>query len=369
MNSFFRVKPFQEAQQMLVGPEAPSLPKRLETVPLLAGLGRVLAENVFSPVDVPGFNRSMMDGYAVIAQDTFGAGEESPVRLVLAGEVMMGCIAEQPLQSGQAMAIATGAMLPENADAVVMVEYTEMITGGQAGDQTLIEITRAVAPGENRLRQGEDVAADQQVFARGTRLGPAAIGLLAALGITTVPVFMPPVVGLISTGDELVSPENNVVGARVRDINSYTLAALARKHGAEVRLYGIIPDEFTLLRETMAQALVECDIVCLSGGSSVGTRDLTQQVLASFPGHQILFHGLHLKPGKPTLAVRIKDKLVFGLPGHPASALTVFRVLVYPLLAQSGPFDSLSARIDRNVASSAGREEYLPVRLEKREDG
>ncbi|KAB2953492.1 molybdopterin molybdotransferase MoeA [Heliorestis acidaminivorans] len=391
MKSFFRVKTVEEARELLLQHEMTKPQREMEKVPLLSAVGRILANPVLAPLDVPTFDRSTVDGYAVRAVDTFAASEEVPLYFPLVGEVLMGEETNLTLAPGQAVAVATGAMLPREADAVVMVEYTELLTekdlafdnlpdnqvvqeGLQLkGLQKYVEITRGVAPSENRLRRGEDIQGDQLLLPQGHRLTSTSIGVLAAVGIHEVPVYKKPVLGLIATGDELVSPEKALSGASVRDINSYTIAALAQEAGAEVRFYGIIADDFNKLRQKVAEALEICDYICLSGGSSVGTRDLTEEVLASFPESKVLFHGLHMKPGKPTLAVTIGSVLLFGVPGQPTSAAVVFRLLLSPLLnatlslQANKPFQWLTARIDRNMASTSGREEYFPVRLEQRE--
>lgn len=339
--------------------------EKAQDVHLLDALGRTVASDIKNPNDLPGFDRSTVDGYAVRASDTFGASEEAPVRLRLTGKVGTGLWVEESLPEKSAMAVSTGAMLPGGADGAVMVEYTEEEADGQ-----WVLIHRPVTPGENRLRRGEDVPAGHVVIKAGDRLNGPRIGLLSGMGVTRVEVLPRIRVGLISSGDEVVPPDEPCPGAKVRDINAYAMAALIKESGGEPHLYGVVPDDFEQLKNVVSQALKQCHVVCLSGGSSVGTRDLTEQVLSSFPKAKKLFHGLHVKPGKPTMAMVVDGVPVFGLPGQPASALVTFHLAVRPLLGyDNSAFHKLEAKIERRITSQSGREEYIPVRLEEREDG
>lgn len=339
-----------------------------ETVPLMAGLGRVLARDVTAPEDVPPFARSTVDGYAVRSADTFGASASAPALLTLAGEVLMGQASGTVLAAGQAVAVPTGGMLPPGADAVVMVENTEK------PDAQTVLVLRPAAPGENVVTQGEDMARGVVVLRRGRRLAPADIGALAACGYTQVPVRRKPAVAVFSTGDEIVDAGCAVTAGQVRDINGYALTAALTEAGAAVRREGIVPDRFAALREAVARVLPAADMVVLSGGSSVGVRDHVLQVLQSFPAAQVLLHGVTVKPGKPTLCGLIGTVPVFGLPGHPVSALTICELLVKPALAAMlgqtpTPLPRLRARMSRNVASAPGRDDFIRVRLEERPSG
>lgn len=363
---FFRLRTVVEVLELYGQFE----PVGLETVPLTAAAGRVLAQEVAAAAPVPEFDRATMDGYAVRAADTFGAGAENPAWLTVVGEIAMGEEVTRPLAPGEAMRIATGGMLPPGADAVVMVEYTQELADGT------VEIYRAVAPGENIVRQGEDVTPGEILLVPGRCLRPQEVGLLAALGVATVQVYRRPRVALIATGDEIVPVAGPLPRGKMRDANSYAVAAQVGQMGGEPWLLGIVPDDFKALREIMARALAGADLVLLSGGSSVGTRDLALAVIDSFPEAAVLVHGVALSPGKPTIVARIGGKPVLGLPGHPVSAMMVMEVLGRPLVGRlsgrqgTGPFwgGTVMARLGRNLASSPGREDFIRVRLRSEGD-
>ncbi|MTI80274.1 MAG: molybdopterin molybdotransferase MoeA [Firmicutes bacterium] len=334
----------------------------IDKVPLLESLNRVLAKDVFAQEYVPGFNRSTMDGYAVQAGDTFGASDSLPSYLDIVGQVNMGQAPEGGLQPGQAFAIPTGGMLPEGADAVVMVEYTEEL------DENTIGVTKPVAPGENMVRKGEDVPEGATVLTAGHRIRPQDLGILSATGIIEVPVLPKIRVGIISTGDEVVAPETLPKPGQVRDINSYTLYGLVRNGGGIPKMYGIIEDQFNSLKETMLTAINENDIVLVSGGSSVGARDVSAKVMDDLGKPGVLFHGINIKPGKPTIGAVVNGKPAFGLPGHPVSAMVVYNLLVDPLV-RWGKYNNVldnmfvRAKLTRNTRSAAGREDFLRVQL------
>lgn len=334
----------------------------METVPVVKALGKILAVDVLAAEDVPGFDRSTMDGYAVQSKDTFGASESLPAYLDVAGRVQMGKQPQGQLLTGQAWSISTGGMLPAGADGVVMVEYTEEL------DSQTIGVTRPVAPGENVVRRGEDVAKGSVVLRAGHKIRPQDLGILTATGVTELPVYKTLQVGIISTGDEVVAPEVVPQPGQVRDINSYTLYGLALQSGANAQMYGIVRDDFESLQQTMAKALAENDILLVSGGSSVGTRDVTAGVIAQLGTPGVLFHGINIKPGKPTIGAVVNGKAVFGLPGHPVSAMVVYNLLVDPLIRWAG-YDNagqeifVRAKITRNMASATGREDFIRVKL------
>ncbi len=345
--------------------------KRLgaEEVSLDEALGRFLAEDIFSPEDLPPFLRATMDGYAVRARDTFGARENEPVILKVKGEIRMGEAPAFGLTPGEAARIATGGVLPAGADAVVMVEYTEENDG-------LVEIKRPVAPQENVLMPGEDYAKGSLVFPRGKRVTPPVVGVLAGLGVTKVKVGSPPRVGIISTGDELVPPEESPPPGKIRDINSYTLLSATKEAGGRPKLYGIIPDQEEALEEALNKALSENEVVLISGGSSVGVRDFTLSAIRNLPEAELICHGLAVRPGKPTIFARVGDKAVFGLPGQVASALLIFYVLVRPFLlhlqgarGEEVFLKKILARAKRNIPSAPGREDFLRVRLTPSPEG
>jgi len=340
---------------------------RLETpgedTGLLAALHRTLDEDVFAPEDVPAFDRSTMDGFAVLARDTFGASEGLPAYLEVAGEVLMGHSPPGRLETGQAFRIATGGMLPEGADAVVMVEHTEDL------DERTIGVTRPVAPGENLIRRGDDLTQGVLLLPRGHRLRPQDVGLLAAAGVTRVRTRKRLRVGIVTTGDEVVPVGQTPGPGQVRDVNSYTLSGQVHECGAEPVVYGIVRDDFDTLAGVMRRALDETQAVLISGGSSVGRRDVTVDVVASLGAPGVLFHGLAVRPGKPTIGAAIGEKLVVGLPGHPVSAMVVFALLVRPLLDPGYRAFPVRARVTRSLTSQAGKEDYVRVRLERDGEG
>jgi molybdopterin molybdotransferase len=346
-------------------------PVGVEEVGLAEAGGRVLAAPVAAPEDVPGFLRASMDGYAVQAQDTFGASVGAPQYLEIKGEVPMGVAPRRGVGPGETLQVATGAMLPAGADAVVMLEYT-----AEHPDGTL-EVRRAVAPGENVLAPGEDVPRGEVLFLAGRRLRPQEIGLLAALGLSRLAVYQKPRVAIISSGDEIVSLEEKPRPGQVRDANSYLAAAQVAGWGGLPRWHGVIPDDLPALQKTLAQALEAADLILVSGGSSVGARDLTLTAIQDLPGAQVLVHGVALRPGKPTILAALgktTPRPLLGLPGHPASAAVVMEVLGRPLvlrlagLTQPPPWGrTVTARLSRNLAGATGREDFVRVRLRHEE--
>jgi molybdopterin molybdotransferase len=342
---------------------------RAESIPTQNGLGRVLAADIFSPEDLPSFARSVVDGYAVIASDTYGASPGLPALLRLAGEAPMGREVTQTIQPGEAILTHTGSMIAPGADAVVMVEHTSPL-----GDQ--IEVMKPAAEGENVLNIGEDVRRGQRLYQRGHVLRPQDIGGLMALGLDVVSVAAKPRVGIISTGDEVVPPSARPAIGQVRDVNTYALAAMVSEAGGEAITYGIVPDQRNLLEAAAAKAKAECDLVVLSAGSSVSARDMSVEVINGLGRPGVLAHGVSVKPGKPSSLAVCDGVPVFGLPGNPVSAMVIARLFVLravraflgmeprPAQAQAG---IIRARLARNLASSTGREDYVAVRLEQRE--
>lgn len=339
---------------------------RVERVATADALGRVLASQLISPQDLPEFPRSTVDGYAVAAADTYGATPGLPAFLAVVGEVAMGKAATFEIGPGEAALVHTGGMIPPGADAVVMIENTQRV------DASNIEVFQPVAEGQNVVQVGEDIRRGQPILAPGRRLRPQDIGGLMALGITTVDVATPPVVGVISTGDEVVPPDQPTQPGQVRDINSYSLAALAQRVGAQAIRYGIIPDNRDALEAAARRAVQECDIVVFSAGSSVSYRDMTADVINALGAPGVLVHGVSVKPGKPTILAVCEGKAVFGLPGNPVSAMVIFDLFITPTICtllgtNAPPKTKVSARLARNLASDAGREDYVQVRLEQRD--
>lgn len=338
---------------------------RSERIATADAFDRVLAEQLTSPQDLPEFPRSTVDGYAVAAADTYGATPGLPAFLTVVGEVPMGKAAAIEIGPGEAALVHTGGMIPPGADAVVMIEYT------QRADAASIEVFQPVAEGQSIVQIGEDIRRGQTILAPGHRLRPQDIGGLLALGITAVTVAVPPVVGIISTGDEVVPPDQPVQPGQVRDINSYTLAGLAERAGARAVRYGIIPDDREAIAAAARRAVQECDIVVFSAGSSVSYRDMTADVISELGQPGVLVHGVSVKPGKPTILAVCDGKAIFGLPGNPVSAMVIFDLFITPAICAlqgtvAPPQTKVHARLARNIASDTGREDYIQVRLEER---
>ena len=364
--TFFRVQPLPVAIAALLESWRPD--RQQEDIATASALGRILASAPVAPNDLPTFARSSMDGYAVRAADTFGASDALPAFLHISGRVAMGERATQAISAGECIEIATGAMLPPHADAVVMVEHTQRV-----GDSD-IECLRAVAPGENVIQIGEDFAQGDAVLPAGHRLRPQDIGALLALGILEVNVSGPPRVHILSGGDELVSPDETPGPAQIRDINSYTLAALAAQAGAEPHLFGIAPDTPTGYAARARAAFDQADILVLTAGSSVSARDLTRQIISDLGAPGILQHGLAIKPGKPTILALCDGVAVLGLPGNPVSALLVARETLLPLIAHhlgtgAEVPGTLRALLKDGIASVNGRVDSIPVRLQSDSEG
>ncbi len=334
-----------------------------EKIKTSQSLHRILLEEIVATEPLPAFSRSTVDGYAVHAADTFGASESMPAYLPCIGEVPMGASPAFHLPAGFACLIHTGGMLPEGANAVVMLETT------QIARQDEIEIYKAVAVGENIIQAGEDVRAGECVIKFGTRLRPAEIGGLLALGITEISVAVPPKVGILSSGDEIVLPESQPKPGQVRDINSYSLAALVEAHGGQPRLYGIAPDDLAVFEPLIQQAFQECDMLIVTAGSSASARDLTADAIRKLGKPGVLVHGVAIRPGKPTILAVCNGKPVIGLPGNPVSALVIANLFAIPTLERIAglTFPSaipvIKAALTVNVSSTAGREDYVPVKL------
>jgi molybdopterin molybdotransferase len=367
MPEFLQLLPPEEARKLLFShlPEKKIVHEKIETT---LSLGRVISENISAPHSLPEFSRSTVDGYAVQARDTYGASDSMPAYLTLVGEVPMGSAPMQGLGNGQCSLIHTGGMLPAGANAVVMLENTQAVAGGNNTVGSEIEIFRAVADGENIIQIGEDVKAGSHVLPCGREIRPAEIGGLMALGITQLSVAAKPKVGLISSGDEIITPFKQTQPGQVRDINAYTLASLVEKTGGEPIHYGIVPDVKTDLESAARIALQECDVVVITAGSSASTRDMTADVIASLGSPGVLVHGINTRPGKPTILGVCDGKAVIGLPGNPVSALVNGYLFVVPVIEKltgktPSPKSTISARLTVNLPSQAGREDWIPVKL------
>jgi len=367
MKPFFQVQTLEQVWQRIS--ELECLPP--ESVPLESSAGRTLAQDFAAPHDLPGFARSTMDGYAVRAQDTFGAGETQPGYLTLEGEVVMGRAPEFSLESGGCARIGTGGMLPQGADAVMMVEHT------READNETVEITRSVAPGANVIGPADDAEAGQLLLPAGQVLRPQDVGLLAALGVQQPTVVRRPRAGILSTGDEVLPVESSPGPGQVRDVNAHVLAAQVRTAGGEAIPLGLVPDDPGRLRAAVERSLAGADLTLLSGGSSVGTRDLTAEIFQDVEGAELLVHGVSVAPGKPFIWVRARDHHLLGMPGHVTSCLVSFHLFVEPLLerllgraaAAFTRFGRLEATLIRNISAASGRELYQRVRVQPTEMG
>jgi molybdopterin molybdotransferase len=328
-----------------------------ERIPLPDALHRILARDVVSDMDIPGFTRSVVDGYAVRAAETLGSGDAIPSIFSLKGRVAMGVAAAMNLQPGECIYVPTGGVLPAGADAVVMIEHAEQI-----GDEILVK--KSVAFGENVLLNNEDFSKGEPVLQGGRRLSAQDIGVLAAAGCSDVPVVRMPKIGILSTGNELVPMSARPQAGQVRDVNSYVIAAAVRDWGCFPVFYGIAPDDREALSTRISKATAECDVVLISGGSSKDERDMVSAIIEE--RGTVLVHGIAIAPGKPTIIGKCNGKPVVGLPGHPASAfivlIAIVRHLITAMTGETGnTVRTLQAILDQNVPSAKGREDYVRV--------
>ena len=357
---FFTVKTVSEA---LTG-FRPAHVTGFETVALDDACGRVPAADVLAPAALPGFDRSTVDGYAVRAADTFGASESIPGYLRVVGAVRMGAGASKDVGPGVAVAVPTGGMLPNSADAVVMIEHTSEATADS------IEVVRPVAPGENVVRFDEDAAPGTPLVLRGRPLRAQDVALLAAAGVVEVSVHVAPRVTILATGDEIDPPDTpSPATGHVRDALSVSVGALVREAGGEPSSGAIVPDEDGALREALTAAVGASDVVVICAGSSVGMRDQTAGAVAALPTSETWCHGLAIKPGKPTLLAHSDGIPIIGLPGNPRSALVVFRLIGMPIVRRVGGWtveplrSTIRATLSRDLPSAAGRLDVVQVRL------
>ena len=356
MSLFLHVVPVSDAIAMVRRLAVRTEP---EKVPVEEAFCRVLADDVRADVDIPGFTRSVVDGYAVRAADTTGAGDAIPSMLTSSGRIAMGATTDRHVGAGECMYVPTGGILPDGADAVVMIEHTELF-----GDNVLVR--KPVAHGENVLFYNEDFAQGEIVLTAGKRLSAQDTGVLAAVGCMLVPVARMPRVGIISTGNELVPVSEIPRAGQVRDVNTYVVSAYVRDHGCIPVVYGIIRDDREPFRAALTRAVAECDAVILSGGSSKDDRDMAAAIIAE--QGEVLIHGVAIAPGKPTIIGRCGTVPVIGLPGHPASAFIVLLVIGRHLLTgmtgETGTVPvMIPATLALNVPSARGREDYVRVSL------
>ncbi|NLV27948.1 MAG: molybdopterin molybdotransferase MoeA [Methanomicrobiales archaeon] len=356
MSRFLSVVPVDTARSVLC-----SLAKltKTEHVSLLESSCRILRTDVTTDIDIPGFNRSTVDGYAVHSSDTTGASESIPAMLKLAGKIAMGDEPSSFLNTGSCMYIPTGAFLPSGADAVVMVEMSE-----ELGDEILI--LKPVGTGENVVHKGEDFSTDHPAVYAGVKITSREMGVLAACGFNKVMVSTRPKIAIISTGNEVIPISHNPQAGQIRDVNTYLCAGFVSECGAVPIICGIIRDEQEALEMAISDAVSQADVVLISGGSSKGERDMCADIIAE--KGELLVHGIALSPGKPTIIGKVKDIPVIGLPGHPTSAYVVLKALVRDLIRvmtgeKSAPV-SFSGILSSPVPSAKGREDYIRVKYE-----
>ncbi|TET49080.1 MAG: molybdopterin molybdotransferase MoeA [Actinomycetota bacterium] len=320
----------EEAQRIVLNS---GLKPGIQRLPILESLGLTLAEDIISSDDIPIYDNSAMDGYAVRAIDIKGAEKSYPIRLVLMGEdIPAGRIPKSTVNPGFCMPIMTGAPLPNGADSVVMKEDTQRDAGS-------VMVFREIEKGENVRYRSEDIKKGSTVFRKGDNINPATIGVLASLGIGEVKVYRPPLVGVLATGDELIRIDEKLIAGKVRDSNSYSLSAQVKEMGMEYRRFGTIVDDETLLLKKIKEALGECDILLLSGGISVGDYDLVKDTLEGI-GAKLIFWRVNQKPGKPLAFFKYGNKYIFGLPGNPVSVMVCFEMYVRPMIRKSMGYDN-----------------------------
>ena len=376
MNNSFKVKSLEHVSELAKD----FFPVETELIPVSEAYGRVLAQDVIAPENLPGFRRATMDGFALAAQSSFGASESSPAWLEIAGNIRMGDIPDFKIKPGKAAGISTGGMLPEGADSVVMVEHTELvgnsidsISGNISGDLSgdiSIEVYKSVAPLQNVIDASEDFAKDEIALKKGTYMRPQEQGLAAGLGFSEIKVYKRPKIAIISTGDEIIPIEDKPGPGKIRDINTYTLSGFVREAFADPVIYGIVKDDLSALKKALEKAVRETDMILISGGSSVGTRDFTVDAISALPDSKLLVHGIAISPGKPTILAKAGKKPIWGLPGQVASAMVVLKIVIVPFINHIKGLRNkirpvkIPAVLSRNIASARGRRDFIRISLE-----
>jgi molybdenum cofactor synthesis domain-containing protein len=363
---FRRLMTFDEAKKVVTEQLKPTT-LGAEEIPLLDAYNRVLKENVVSTLDIPPFNRSTVDGFAVKAEDTFGAEENQPAKLTVRGTVNIGEPPKIRLVKGEAAEIVTGAPLPEGADAVVMVEDTDR-------EAAELRVYRAVTKDGNVMKRGTDIQKGETALKTGQVLGASEIGVLAALGLTKAKVFKVPMIAVLSTGGEITEPGKQLLAGKIYDINAYSLSTAVRESGGKPVYLGVVPDDKTLLRKAVEHALASADMVLTSGGVSVGPHDLTPQIVDSLGEPGVLVSGIAVKPGKPTTIALIGKKPVFALPGHPTSALLIFHLFARPVIQLMSGKPAVEAKTVKALAAkrmfqAKGRRTFVMVKLKCAKSG
>ena len=358
---FRKLLTFEEAKKTIEEYFKPAFLGNEEAV-LLEAYNRVLSEDIVSALDIPGFNRSTMDGYAVKAQDTVGADENQPVTLKVTGALNIGEHPGIKVETGEAVEIVTGAPMPEGADAVVMVEDTEH-------EDSELHVYTAVTSNENVMKKGSDIKKGAVVLKKGQVLGSSEIGVLAALGLKSVKVQKIPVVAVLSTGGEVTELGRELQAGKIYDINAYSISTAVIESGAKPVYFGVVPDDKAALSKAMQTAVASSDMLITSGGVSVGPRDYTPQIVDSLGKPGIVVYGIAVKPGKPTTVGFVGDKPVFSLPGNPTSALLLFYLLARPLILRLAgrpvtPMKMVRAVAGARMFSAKGRRTFVMVKLE-----
>lgn len=340
-----------------------SIKLQIENVSLIESLNRYISEDIKSQINVPHFRKSLVDGYAILAKDVFLASESNPVPMTLIGESHMGEICNHTLDMEEVVYVPTGGMVPSNAEGVVMVEYTEKLS------EDTILIQKGVSLNENIVEIGEDIKEDEKIYEKGHFVNERDLGVLAGADIKSIPVYKKVTVGIISTGDEILNPEEDIRDAKIKDINSYMLYGQLSKISCEPIIYAPAKDNLQEIIDLMDKAINECDIVLISGGSSVGKKDETIRAIESFENSKVLIEGIAIKPGKPTIIADVNNKLVVGLPGHPLSCGFVVEAIVKPfilsLFNENKDNKFLLCEFTYNYHKSKGREEYLAVDIQE----
>lgn len=331
------------------------LPIRLESekVGLGQALGRITSENIYSPIDIPLFDKATVDGYAVNSSDTFRVDEDDPTQLKVKGYVRAGETPDVPVEKKSTVGIGTGAPIPRGADAVVMVEYCE-----ELGDE--INVYKSVAPRENIMLAGSDIKAGELIIKDNTRLSPRELGTLAAAGINSVQVYRNVKVAVVSIGDELTEPGIEIEFGKIYDINGTSITNAVKASGGEPE-YFLLGDDSAEIRQKLEQILSHHDIIVTTAGTSAGVGDLMYDIVSELG--EVLVHGVAIKPGKPTLIGICKDKPIFCLPGNPTSALITFYTFVSPLLPVEKNLPKRHAKLAKRIYSAKGRYEYMPVKV------
>jgi molybdenum cofactor synthesis domain-containing protein len=363
---FRKLLTFDEAKHVIQQHFKPK-PLGVEMIPLLDAYNHILAEKVTATLDIPPFNRSTVDGYAVKAEDTFGADEKKPVKLKICGTVNVGELPKIIVADGESAEIVTGAPIPDGADAVVVLEHTE-----RNGDDLFVY--SAVSNDENIMKLGTDIKKGETILKKGQPLGSREIGVLAALGKIKVKVYTVPRVAVLSTGAEITEPGKSLSSGKIYDINAYSLSIAVQESGGEPIYLGVFPDDMAELQKVLKQALSSADVIITSGGVSVGPKDVMPKTLDSLGKPGVLICGIAIKPGKPTTAALINEKLIFSLPGHPASALLIFHLLVRPIIQQIAGIETSRSLTIKAITSTRlfpakGRRTFIMVKLECEESG